>query len=360
MAGWREKLHPRDNEGKFAKVPGTGGMNDLLRGSRPDSVYGAELNRILANPERREAIKRELLGLPPETPKPETPNPKPKRTRSTKPPKTEQVPNSIVFTTSDGAELDKLTKQQTDELGNRYQLISGDTLRSPTFNAGYKTLRTADDYVSKTFPDNPNRWNGKMRWSDFDEQNRHNAAFNPYSGTVDVAPWQMEERSGVLYPVLIHEMFHAHSPGDEDSYRYNRGYEEGLAEMMQRNHRKEILPNMPDIQTTGTENGGYPKKEVAPKMGKDKAAAVDKAAKAINDKDHVYNKYIDALEGIRKLTGDRNKKKFYDDLYKTPIERRSDYLSGKVQDALGKDASISDMTDADLAFKKFDRILRDG
>lgn len=188
-----------------------------------------------------------------------------------------------------------------------YNLVTPDTLKPEVLDHAHKTLAGVSDAMSRRFPRNPKRWSGDTRFSTIDESDKHYAAFDPDSGDIDVAPYLMEDSAGVKYPTMVHEMFHAHTLGDQSEFSRFRGFEEGLAEMMTRLHRRELL---------------------TPVLGKAEAESMERKAQSRYDGASSYQGYIDALEVLRRKTGE-NPVTFYDNLYGVPLEKRSDYLLSK-------------------------------
>lgn len=210
------------------------------------------------------------------------------------------------------AERKKLAKEDA------YNLITPDTLKSEVLDHAHETMAGVSSTMGQLFPDNPNRWSGNTRFSTIDESDKHYAAFDPDSGDIDVAPYLMEDSDGVKYPTMVHEMFHANTPGVQSEFSRYRGFEEGLAEKLTRLHRRELL---------------------TPVLGKDGAESVESKAQGRYDHGSTYQGYIDALEVFRSKTGE-GERKFYDDLYGVPLEKRSDYLmskAGRDQDTLRAD-----------------------
>jgi hypothetical protein len=109
--------------------------------------------------------------------------------------------------------------------------------------------------------------------------------------------------SGKIGPhTLTHEMFHSLSPDTEGGgHITNKGYEEGVVEMMARLH------------TPDTARAMFPN-------------ASDEEIDAYGDLGHAYDEYTKPLENARKSLGITKPKKFYRDLLATPITERSDYL----------------------------------
>ncbi len=118
----------------------------------------------------------------------------------------------------------------------------------------------------------------------------------------------------IRWRTLIHELLHSQSAGySSPDYNALIGWEEGVVEQTQRLLRPEVLARI----------------------------GIQVAAEAFHEveADHVYNRYIDALEDLRRSLSimEEQRTQFYVDLLATPIRDRAAFVYRLSSGLLGTD-----------------------
>lgn len=189
-----------------------------------------------------------------------------------------------------------------------------------------------DEQLERKFPERPSMWSGEFGTFSPLEEEGALAYFDPESRAIkmNAAMYAPKGPQGEPNPiatenfrasVLTHEMFHAHT-NNPDPYSIidNRGYEEGLAEQLNRLYRKELL---------------------TPILGEKKAKLVDEFAKKNIDPKNPYNVWTDALEegrGWAKMEPEE----FYRTLYDTPLAERPHKMFGMMLDPYRRNGEFDD------------------
>ena len=154
----------------------------------------------------------------------------------------------------------------------------------------------------------PSRWNGQVELGQ-EEWFRGKKLFS--CGIVIQAKLVTQE---TRWRTLIHESLHSRSTG-YNSADYNTliGWEEGVVEQTQRLLRPEVLAR------TGVQ--------------------VEEAVFEEVETDHVYNRYIDALEDLRRSLSitEEQQTNFYVDLLATPIRDRATFVYSLGSNLAGTD-----------------------
>ncbi len=154
----------------------------------------------------------------------------------------------------------------------------------------------------------PSRWNGQVELGQ-EEWFRGKKLFS--CGIVIQAKLVTQE---IRWRTLIHENLHSRSAG-YNSADYNAliGWEEGVVEQTQRLLRPEVLARV--------------------------RVQVEEAIFREVEADHVYNRYIDALEDLRRSLSitKEQQTKFYVDLLATPIRDRAAFVYSLSSNLAGTD-----------------------
>jgi hypothetical protein len=154
----------------------------------------------------------------------------------------------------------------------------------------------------------PSRWNGQVELGQ-EEWFRGKKLFS--CGIVIQAKLVTQE---TRWRTLIHESLHSRSAG-YNSADYNAliGWEEGVVEQTQRLLRPEVLARA--------------------------GVQVEEAVFRQVEADHVYNRYIDALEDLRRSLSvtEGQQTRFYVDLLATPIRDRAAFVYGLSSSLAGTD-----------------------
>jgi hypothetical protein len=171
----------------------------------------------------------------------------------------------------------------------------------------YEELERLAPFLTE-FTGLPSRWNGQVELGQ-EEWFRGKKLFS--CGIVIQAKLVTQE---TRWRTLIHESLHSRSAGyNSADYNALLGWEEGVVEQTQRLLRPEVLARA--------------------------GVQVEEAVFRQVEADHVYNRYIDALEDLRRSLSitEEQQTRFYTDLLATPIRDRAAFVYSLSSSLAGTD-----------------------